>query len=163
MDPLPFRNAPSALIDGVIVKRLRPIPDERGRLMEILRADDPFFDKFGQVYMTTVFPGVVKAWHLHRRQTDHLAVLVGTVRLGLYDPREGSPTRGLVNEFFPGEHDPMLVRVPVGVLHGIKGVGTREALVLNVPSEPYDPICPDELRLAPDDPSVPFDWTRRDG
>ncbi|MCJ7832051.1 MAG: dTDP-4-dehydrorhamnose 3,5-epimerase, partial [Actinobacteria bacterium] len=37
-----------ANIDGVLTKSLRVIPDERGRLMEILRADDEIFGKFGQ-------------------------------------------------------------------------------------------------------------------
>ena len=58
------------MIDGVIVKKLKVIPDERGRLMEIMRADDNFFQKFGQVYMTTAYPGVVKGWHYHKKQAD---------------------------------------------------------------------------------------------
>jgi len=31
------------MIEGVKVKKLKVIPDERGRLMEIMRSDDDFF------------------------------------------------------------------------------------------------------------------------
>lgn len=151
------------MIDGVKVKKLRVIPDERGRLMEILRADDPEFVKFGQVYMTTVRPGVVKAWHAHRKQVDSMTVVSGMAKIVLYDGRDGSPTRGEVNEFFVGEHNPILVQVPKGVQHGMKGIGEREAIVINTVSEPYDRDAPDEDRLDPHDTDIPYDWARKDG
>jgi dTDP-4-dehydrorhamnose 3,5-epimerase len=151
------------MIHGVILKELKVIPDERGRLMEVLRADDPFFRKFGQAYVTTVYPGVVKAWHAHARQTDHIAAVSGAVRFGLYDDREGSPTRGEVMDLVIGEHRPLLVVVPPGVWHGFKGVGTKEAILVNVPSEPYDRAAPDELRKDPHGGEIPFDWARKDG
>jgi len=151
------------MIDGVKVKKLRVIPDERGRLMEILRADDPEFVKFGQVYMTTVRPGVVKAWHAHRKQVDSMTVVSGMAKIVLYDGRDGSPTRGEVNEFFVGEHNPILVQVPKGVQHGMKGIGEREAIVINTVSEPYDRDAPDECRLHPHDNDIPYDWARKDG
>ena len=146
------------MIDGVQVKKLRPIPDERGRLMEILRCDDPFFQKFGQVYMTTAYPGVVKAWHYHKKQTDHFCCVKGMMKVVLYDDREGSPTRGEVNEFFLGEHNPILVVIPNGVYHGMKGVGTEEAIIINTPTEPYNRDDPDEYRLDPFDNDIPYDW-----
>ena len=146
------------MIDGVQVKKLKPIPDERGRLMEILRCDDPFFQKFGQVYMTTAYPGVVKAWHYHKKQTDHFCCVKGMMKVVLYDDREGSPTRGEVNEFFLGEHNPILVVIPNGVYHGMKGVGTEEAIIINTPTEPYNRDDPDEYRLDPFDNDIPYDW-----
>ncbi|MDA8121893.1 MAG: dTDP-4-dehydrorhamnose 3,5-epimerase family protein, partial [Deltaproteobacteria bacterium] len=97
------------MIDGVVIKQLKVIPDERGRLMEILRVDDEIFSKFGQVYLATGYPGVVKAWHYHKVQTDHFCVVKGTMKVVLYDSRDGSPTKGEVNEFFPGEHRPILL------------------------------------------------------
>ena len=100
------------MIDGVKVKPLRVIPDERGRLMEILRNDDEIFQQFGQVYMTTTYPNVVKAWHYHKLQTDNVAVVKGMLKLVLYDRRDGSPTSGEINEFFIGEHNPLLVQIP---------------------------------------------------
>src|SRR4030042_3028624 len=112
------------MIDGVTVKKLRSLPDERGRLMEILRADDNEFEKFGQVYITTAYPGVVKAWHYHKIQEDNFAVPVGMVQIGLYDSRENSPTHGEANTFFAGIHKPILVHVPPLVYHGFENVGT---------------------------------------
>jgi dTDP-4-dehydrorhamnose 3,5-epimerase len=151
------------MIDGVKVKQLRVIPDERGRLMEILRADDPEFIKFGQVYMTTVRPGVVKAWHYHKKQTDSMTVVSGMAKIVLYDARDGSATHGEVNEFFVGEHNPILVQIPHGVLHGMKGVGEREAIIVNTVTEPYNRTSPDELRLDPRDNDIPYDWAQKDG
>lgn len=151
------------MIDGVVVKELKVIPDERGRLMEILRRDDPFFVRFGQVYLTTGYPGVVKAWHYHSRQTDHFCVVKGMMKVVLYDAREGSPTRGRVNEFFMGEHRPILVRIPPLVYHGFKTIGEEEALLINVPDEPYNPAAPDEFRVDPHRNDIPYSWDRKDG
>jgi dTDP-4-dehydrorhamnose 3,5-epimerase len=149
------------LIDGVIVKPLRLVRDERGWLMEILRADDPHFKRFGQVYVTVAQPGVVKAWHCHERQTDHLTVVAGVARIGLYDGREGSPSYGKVLDLLAGEDNPVLVIVPPGVYHGFKAEGAP-AHVVNVPTELYDYEHPDELRRSHDDPDIPFDWGEAD-
>jgi dTDP-4-dehydrorhamnose 3,5-epimerase len=151
------------MIDGVVVHKLKVIPDERGRLMEIMRADDEFFQKFGQIYMTTAYPGVVKAWHYHRIQDDHFAVVKGMLKVVLYDDREGSGTRGEINEFFIGIHNPILLKIPKGVHHGFKAVGEEEAIVINIPTEPYNRQDPDEYRLDPHDNEIPYDWSRVDG
>src|SRR4030066_1948114 len=116
------------MIEGVMVKQLKVIPDERGRLMEILRCDEEMFEKFGQVYLTTGYPGVVKAWHYHKGQTDHFCVVKGMMKVVLYDPRDGSLTKGEVNEFFLGEHRPILLKIPPLVYHGFKTVSMEEAL-----------------------------------
>jgi dTDP-4-dehydrorhamnose 3,5-epimerase len=151
------------LINGVKVKRLVVHPDERGRLMEILRADDEIFDRFGQVYITTGYPGVVKAWHFHKKQADHFTCLHGMVKLVLYDPRKGSRTRGTINEFFIGPHNPLLVRIPPGVYHGFKSIDVHESIMLNIPTEPYRPDEPDEYRLPAHTKKIPYDWARQDG
>ena len=88
--------------------------------MEILRCDDEVFKEFGQVYITTAYPGVVKGWHYHKLQTDHLAVVRGMAMVALYDQRKDSPTFGHINEFYIGVHKPMLIQIPPGVLHGFK-------------------------------------------
>jgi dTDP-4-dehydrorhamnose 3,5-epimerase len=151
------------MIDGVKVKKLRVIPDGRGRLMEILRGDDALFLKFGQVYMTTTYPGVVKAWHKHEKQADNIACVAGMIRMALYDGRPGSPTFKEINEFYLGVHNPSLVQVPPGVFHGWMGVSPEEAVIINIPTEPYDRDHPDEQRLDPHRNDIPYDWTRRDG
>jgi dTDP-4-dehydrorhamnose 3,5-epimerase len=150
-------------IHDVKTKLLRVVPDERGWLMEILRADDPeLFTKFGQTYVSATYPGVVKAWHYHRNQVDHFACVAGMVKLVLVDTRPGSPTSGVVNEFFIGSLHPMLVQVPALVYHGWKCISNETALVVNVPTEPYNYAEPDEYRLEPHD-TLAYDWTRKDG
>lgn len=148
-------------IYGVKTRPLRVIPDDRGWLTEILRSDDPDFRAFGQVYLTAVYPGVIKAWHFHKQQTDYIACIAGMIRLGLYDPREDSPTKGVSQEIFAGLLNPLLVIVPPGVMHGFQCLGRETALVINVPDRPYDYDNPDEFRVPVDDPSVPYIWEIR--
>ena len=150
------------LIDGVKTKMLRQIPDERGWLMEILRADDELFTKFGQVYVSGTYPGVVKAWHYHKHQVDHFACVAGMIKLVLVDTRDGSPTEGHVNEFFVGTQNPTLIQVPNLVYHGWKCISSKPSLVVNVSSEPYRYDDPDEFRLEPHG-TLPYDWARKDG
>jgi dTDP-4-dehydrorhamnose 3,5-epimerase len=153
----------SGVIHDVKTRTLRLMPDERGWLMEILRSDDPeLFQRFGQVYVSATYPGVVKAWHRHRRQTDNFVCVAGMVKLVLADMREGSPTHGQIDEFFVGTHNPMLVQVPHLVYHGWKCISPEPALVVNVPTEVYRYDAPDEERLAPHG-TLPYDWTRKDG
>ena len=149
------------MIDGVRVKPLKVIPDERGRLMEILRSDDDLFIKFGQLYMTTALPGVIKGWHYHKLQIDSFAVAKGMIKLVLYDNREKSATYREINEFFMGEHNPILVQIPNWILHGFKCVSETEAIVLNCPTELYHYGEPDEFRVDPFDKTVPYDWSTR--
>jgi len=151
------------VIEGVEVKRLKVLADERGRLMEILRTDDPMFKKFGQVYMTTTYPGVIKGWHYHKVQEDNFTVVKGMLKVVLYDARENSPTKGQINEFFAGEYNPILIHVPVGVYHGWKCIGETEAIVINTVTEKYDYQNPDEYRIPYDSEEVPYDWDIRMG
>jgi dTDP-4-dehydrorhamnose 3,5-epimerase len=151
------------LIEGVAVKQLRVIADERGRLMEMLRSDDDLFRGFGQVYLTTAYPGVVKAWHYHTKQWDHFVVVAGMMKVVLFDSRQDSTTTGLINEFFMGIHNPLLVQIPPLVYHGFKCIGDTEALVVNTPTELYQYKEPDEYRVDPHSPEIPYDWARKDG
>ena len=146
------------LIDGVVVRELKPIPDERGWLIELLRSDWDVYEKFGQVYLTTVYPGVVKAWHYHKKQTDHMACIKGMLKLALYDSRESSPTCKQVAELSLGDRRPLLVKIPPLVYHGFKAVGGETAYVINVPTETYNYKEPDEFRLPPDTSRIPYDW-----
>jgi len=151
------------MIKGVAVKPLKVIPDERGRLFEILRRDDALFTTFGQVYCTTVNLGVVKGWHYHKKQVDNFVCVSGMIKLVAYDARPRSSTREQVNEFFLGIHSPLLVQIPPGVYHGFKGLSHPEAVVINIPTEPYRHARPDEFRLDPHHKDIPYDWNQRDG
>jgi dTDP-4-dehydrorhamnose 3,5-epimerase len=148
------------MIQGVVVKKLKIIPDDRGRLMEILRNDDETFKSFGQVYMTTAFPGVVKAWHYHKKQDDNFTCVHGKMRLALYDARPDSPTRGEVNDFVISLEDPMLVHIPKLVYHGFKCVSGSEAFVINTVTIPYNYKEPDEYRIDAYDSAIPYDWRK---
>jgi dTDP-4-dehydrorhamnose 3,5-epimerase len=151
------------MIEGVKQKKLKVIPDERGRLMEILRSDDDLFIRFGQVYMTTAYPGVVKGWHYHKNQVDNFVVVKGMIKLVLYDPREDSSTKGEINEFFLGEHNPALIQIPKLVYHGFKCVSQQEAICINCPTEVFNYEKPDEYRIEPHTREIPYDWERKDG
>jgi dTDP-4-dehydrorhamnose 3,5-epimerase len=148
------------MIQGVKVKELKVITDERGRLMEIMRADDTIFEKFGQTYMTTAFPGVVKAWHYHKKQDDNFTCVHGKMRLALYDARKDSPTYGEINDFIISPDKPKLVHIPKMVYHGFKCVSDCEALVINTVTVLYDYKNPDEYRLDAFDNKIPYDWRR---
>jgi dTDP-4-dehydrorhamnose 3,5-epimerase len=148
-------------IHDVTVTPLRRIPDERGAVFHMLREDSPVFERFGEIYFSLVYPGVVKGWHLHRRMTLNYAVPVGMVKLVCYDDRPDSPTRGTVQELHVGELDFVLVTIPPLVWNGFKGEGGDPALVANCATLPHDP---DEIeRVDPFDNDIPYDWALRHG
>ncbi len=149
------------MIKGVAVHPLRRIPDERGMVMHMLRADAPHFERFGEIYFSTVYPNVVKGWHLHRRMTLNYAVVSGMIKLVLYDDREDSPTRSEVMELFVGDQNYVLVTVPPLVWNGFKGVGTAPAIVANCATVPHDPT--EIERLDPWSPRIPYRWDLRHG
>jgi dTDP-4-dehydrorhamnose 3,5-epimerase len=144
------------MIEGVKVKPLRQICDERGKVMHMLRSDDPAFVGFGEIYFSTVFPGAIKGWHIHKRMTLNYAVPAGRIKFVLFDDRQDSATRGEVNELFLGPDNYQLVVVPPLVWNGFKGVGTEMAIVANCASITHDPEEID--RLDPFDPRIPYDW-----
>jgi dTDP-4-dehydrorhamnose 3,5-epimerase len=113
--------------------------------------------------MTTTYPGIIKAWHLHKKQTDNVVCIQGMIKLVLYDPREQSPTFQQVDQFYLGLHNPLLVQIPKGIYHGWMCVSTEEAIIVNVPTECYDPDNPDEFRLDPHENDIPYSWERKDG
>src|SRR5256714_1427767 len=123
------------LIQGVVVRPLKQIHDERGYLMEMLRTDWPEFERFAQSYVTIGYPGIVKGWHYHKKQTDHFVVVRGTAKVVCYDNRDRSPTKGKVNEFFPGERNPMVIKIPPYVVHGFKAVGPEPVYLVNFPTD----------------------------
>jgi len=145
------------MIEGVGVYPLRQIPDERGKIMHMLRADAPHFERFGEIYFSMVHPGVIKGWHLHTVMTLNYAVLIGTIKLVLFDERNGSASKGQLMELFPGEANYILVRIPPGIWNGYKCVGSTPAMVANCATHPHDP---DEMqRLDPFDKRIPYDWS----
>ena len=149
------------MIDGVEIKQLDIIPDERGMILKMLRNDDPGFQKFGEIYFSAIYPNVVKGWHIHTKMTLNYAVISGSIKLVLYDDREGSLTRGEVQEIFLGRENYKLVTIPPMIWNGFKGIGTEHAIVANCSTIPHDP---DEIkRMDPFENDIPYNWELKNG
>ena len=149
------------MIAGVEIKPLVRHADDRGYLAELLRADEPIYSGFGQANVTLTYPGVVKAWHYHKEQDDLWVCVKGMIRAAMYDMREGSATFGQVQELYLGDHNPLLVKIPIDVAHGYKVVGHESAILIYFVTAPYDRAHPDEYRIPWDSPDIPFDWSLR--
>jgi dTDP-4-dehydrorhamnose 3,5-epimerase len=149
------------LIEGVKIVPLRKIVDERGMIMHMLKASDDHYIEFGEIYFSCGFPGVVKAWHIHKEMTLNNCVVVGMIKLVLYDGRANSPTKGELMELFIGEHNYCLVQIPAGITNGYKAYGDTMAILANCATMPHDP---DELiYIDPFDNDVPYDWSLKHG
>lgn len=144
------------MIEGVEINQLAIIPDERGMILKMLRRDDIFFREFGEIYFSIIYPGVIKGWHIHKKMTLNYAVISGLIKLVLYDNREGSSTKGEIQEIFMGRENYKLVTIPPMVWNGFKGIGTEPAIVANCATIPHDP---DEIeRMDPFENNIPYSW-----
>ena len=146
------------MLEGVRIKKLKIITDERGYLMEMLRLDDPIFEKFGQVYLTVCNPGYVKGWHYHKKQTDNFVVVKGNAKVVLHDSRKDSRTKSQIQEVFLGENNPILLKIPPYVVHGIASVDNDKVYLINCPTLPYNYDNPDEHRIDFKSKKIPYDW-----
>ncbi len=148
------------MIQGIVVSPRRVIADDRGKVLHHLKATDPEFEKFGEIYFSTIYPGVVKGWHLHREMIINYAVPHGMIKLVCYDDRDGSPTKGEFNEFYLGTDHHVLVKVPPFIWNGFTCVGNTPAIVANCASIPHDP---QEIeRLDPHHSHIKYDWRVKD-
>lgn len=145
------------IIEGVVIKKLTTYPDERGFFREIVRATDDFFGEgFGQFSHSLMYAGVAKAWHIHKTQVDWWYVPVGNLKVGLYDNRGDSPTKGQKQVIFMGEnYEANVLKIPPGVAHGCKVLGGVTHLFY-ITSKIYD--TNEEGRIAYNDPKIGFDW-----
>jgi dTDP-4-dehydrorhamnose 3,5-epimerase len=149
------------MIDGVIVEPLKKICDERGAIYHMLRCDDPHFQQFGEIYFSKVNPNAIKGWHIHSQMTLNYAVVIGMIKLVLYDDRDGSPSKGQVQEIFIGDDNYARVTVPPLVWNGFKGISTTPAIVANCATLPH---AKDEIKRC--DPlinDIPYDWSLKHG
>jgi len=147
------------MIEGVLAIPLKRIPDERGTVLHMLKRTDPHFVEFGEIYFSTIYPGVVKGWHKHAEMTLNYACVHGRIKLVLFDDRDGSPTRGEIMEFFLGPDNYSLIQIPPGVWNGFKGMGDETAIVANCCTHAHDPKR--SIRLDPFDNDIPYDWAIR--
>jgi dTDP-4-dehydrorhamnose 3,5-epimerase len=149
------------MLEGVKVTPKKKIFDDRGAIFHMLRADDPVFERFGEIYFSQVYPGVVKAWHFHQLMTLNYYLVSGAARLVLFDDRAESSTRGLHQEIYLHPEDPKLVTVPPLVWNGFKGVGATASLIANCSTIPHSK---EEISYLPyDDPKFDYDWSQRNG
>ncbi len=149
------------MIDGVIIKVLKRIPDDRGKILHVMKSSDEEFKAFGEVYCSTVYPGIVKGWHLHKKMTLNYVVLLGKIKFVLYDSRKDSPTVGETQVVYMGEENYVRVTVPPLVWNGFMGLGLKEAFVINFTDIPHDPE--EIIRMDPhNNEIIDFDWTVKD-
>jgi len=146
-------------IHDVVIKKLVTHPDDRGYFREVLRDDDNLLRRFGQTSVTKTYPGVIKAFHWHKRQDDLWYVVDGMARVVLYDRRPDSPTFGETQVIYAGEDNPVLILIPAGVAHGYQVLGVKPVILFYQTTESYNPQDPDEERIPFDDPSIGFDWS----
>ena len=145
-----------SLVEGVVITPLKQIPDERGRVMHMLRCDDPEFEQFGEIYFSIISTGMVKAWRMHTKMTMNLAVIVGMAKLVLCDARESSPTKGNMQEILLGRDNYVRVKIPPGIYSGFKGMASSKVIVANCATIPHD--SSESIRLDPHSSQIPYDW-----
>lgn len=143
-------------IQGIVIKKLHKIPDERGCILHMLKKEDKEFNGFGEIYFSSIYPGVIKGWHVHKKMELNYATISGNIKLVLYDDRKGSKTKGKLMEIFMGDNNYILVKVPPMIWNGFKGVGTKEAIVANCATLSHDP---EEIaRKDPFSKDIPYNW-----
>lgn len=147
------------MIDGVLIRPLKIIPDSRGQIMHMLRSDSPGFAGFGEVYFSCIEPGAIKAWRRHTRMTMQLAVPSGAVEVVLFDARPGSTSNGTVQNITLSPASPdtyALLSIPPGIWNGFRGIADTSSIIANCASLPHDPGEAEGLDW--NDPAIPHTW-----
>ena len=145
------------MIDGVKVIPLRQIVDERGKIMHMLKATDPHFIQFGEIYFSTIYNDKVKGWHLHRESTLNYVCVKGEVKLVLFDDREGSATKGECQELILSPKNYFLVTIPPNIWNGFKGIDKSESIITNCLTLPHNEN--EMVRRDPHDKYFKYDWS----
>jgi dTDP-4-dehydrorhamnose 3,5-epimerase len=152
--------ASASLIDGVAIQPLTIWPDDRGYFAEVFRFGKGLVEAYPsattQVSCALSYPGTIKAFHYHRRQTDFWAPLVGMFQVGLVDLRQDSRTFGKRNTIYVGQLRSWAILIPPGVGHGYKVIGSDPAVLVYATDRFYDPS--DEGRLGYDDARIAYEW-----
>jgi len=148
------------MIDGVKIKSLKRLPDERGTIMHGVKVDE-MMNEFGEVYFKKLYKGVINGWHIHTKLQLNLICVSGMIKLVLYDSREDSKTYGEIEELFIGDDNYCLVHIPAGVANGSKGMTEPYSLICNIASEPHNPNVRYK-RINPHSGEIPYDWKRKD-
>lgn len=152
------------LPQGVTFRRTPTHVDLRGSVCEMF---DPRWqwhpDPVVFVYMFTIKPGKVKGWGLHKQHEDRYFVLFGEMEVVFYDVRPESPTRNQISKIVVTEYDRRLINIPAGIWHANRNIGTRELIVVNFPTRPYEHDDPDKYRLPLDTDQIPYTFENAHG
>lgn len=150
------------MIEGVVIKSLKRIPDDRGTIMKMQECSDTEFKGFGEIYFSTIYPGVIKGWHLHENAILNYAVIKGMIKLVLFDDRATSSTKGEFMEIYIGDNNYAIVQIPEKIWNGFQCIGSETAIVADLITLPHDKDI--MIRLNPHGNDVIlYDWGRRDG
>ena len=152
--------ASANLISGVEIKPLTLWPDDRGYFLEIARLGQGLVENFPaantQVSAALNYPGIVKAFHYHKLQTDYWVAAAGLLQVALVDLRRESDTFGAKNTLYVGPLRPWQLLIPPGVAHGYKVIGQQPSVLVYITNRTYDPK--DEGRIPYNDTAIAYDW-----
>jgi len=143
-------------IHDVKITPLKIISDNRGKVMQMLRSDDKVFEKFGEIYFSTIFHNKIKAWHLHKESALNYACVKGSVKLVLYDDREESKSKGVIQEIVMSQENYSLVTIPNNIWNGFKGLGENESIIANCLTIPHNEK--EMVRTDPYNSTIDYDW-----
>lgn len=143
-------------IRDVTVASLKRFHDECGVVMHIMKAIDPVFTGFGEVYCSSIYPGMIKGWHVSENATVHYVVIKGMMKLVLYDDRKHSETRGAIQEISLGEHNYVRVSIPPGIWRGFQCLGIETAILCDVVDIPFENCI--GHKIDPKKSHIPYVW-----
>ena len=144
------------MIHDVKITPLKIISDNRGKVMHMLRTDSQVFEKFGEIYFSTIYHQSIKGWHLHKESTLNYVCIKGKVKLVLFDNRKESSTKGVYQELILSPEDYFLVTIPPNIWNGFKGLDEAESIVANCLTLPHDEK--EMVRKDPFDKSFSYKW-----
>ena len=145
-----------SLIQGVEIIKKNKIVDDRGMILHMLRADDKNYKKFGEIYFSAINPNKIKAWHYHELMTLNYVAVYGNIKLVLYDDRDASKTKGMIQEIILSNQSHFLVSIPPKIWNGFCSSNNKHAILANCSDIPHDK---EEIkRLSYDDPKFPYKW-----
>lgn len=152
--------ASADLIEDVAIQPFPVWPDDRGYFLEIARLREGLVSEFPaestQVSAALNYPGIIKAFHYHKQQTDYWVPVAGLLQVALVDLRVASRTYGSKNTLYVGAIRPWRLRIPPGVAHGYKVIGQEPSVLVYLTDRTYNPK--DEGRIPHNDTAIAYDW-----
>ncbi|MAJ15210.1 MAG: dTDP-4-dehydrorhamnose 3,5-epimerase [SAR116 cluster bacterium] len=150
------KNEFKSEIENLIISPLKQIIDERGKIMHMLKKDSEIFSSFGEIYFSTLNPGIIKGWHSHKKSVSNLSVIHGFVKLVIFDGRTKSKSKDKLQILNLSEVNYYLITIPPGVWYSFKNIAQEKTIIANCSTLQYDEKeC---LKMPINDPAIPFFW-----